>query len=313
MNHTILLHKLENYGIRGNVHRLLTSYLTNRYQYVTYGGLNSTLLQVTCGVPQGSVLGPLLFIIFVNDISNVNDLAKYVLFADDLNMFLANKDRKILYQQANQVPLDIYNYCFENMLIINFEKCCYIDFSRGKKGEDYFIGIFNRKFEQVDNCKFLGVYINSDLNWNDQIRNVINQVSKSCGSLDSICLRVPLKVLRQVYLSLVQPYLTYCIPLWGSNFNCKLLQELFILQKKCVRIVSGKTEKIDGKFQHTKPLFLRLKLLSVNSNLFFYFCGCIAMRILNEAIPVLLNTSQNLQYSNQDGEIMRIKCSNCKF
>ena len=146
VNHTILLHKLENYGIRGTVHKLLSSYLSDRYQYVTYGGLNSTLLKVTCGVPQGSVLGPLLFIIFVNDISNVNNKVKYVLFADDLNMFLTNRDRKLLYQQANEVLLDIYNYCFENMLIINFEKCCYIDFSRHNKKEDFFVGISNIEF-----------------------------------------------------------------------------------------------------------------------------------------------------------------------
>ena len=285
VNHTILLRKLDNYGIRGNVHKLLSSYLSDRYQYVTYGGLNSTLLQVTCGVPQGSVLGPLLFIIFINDISNVNDLTKYVLFADDLNMFLANNDRHILYQQANQVLLDIYNYCFENMLIINFDKCCYIDFSRAKTSEDLFIGILNIKFKQVDCCKFLGVYINSYLNWNDQIKGVINQVSKSCGTMYSIRLHVPPKILRQVYLSLIQPYLTYCIPLWGANFNCQLMQQLFVLQKKCIRIVSRKTEKINGIFQHTKPLFFRLNLLTV-SNLFFYFSGCITMRILNQAIPV---------------------------
>ena len=285
VNHTILLHKLENYGIRGTVHKLLSSYLSDRYQYVTYGGLNSTLLKVTCGVPQGSVLGPLLFIIFVNDISNVNNKVKYVLFADDLNMFLTNRDRKLLYQQANEVLLDIYNYCFENMLIINFEKCCYIDFSRHNKKEDFYVDISNIEFKKVDKCKFLGVYINSELNWSDQIKNVIAQVSKSCGSLYSIRLHVPSKVLRQVYVSLVQPYLTYCIPLWGSSFNSNLIHKLFTLQKKCIRIISGKTEKIGGMFQHTKPLFFRLKILTV-SNLYFYFSGCIAMRILNQTIPV---------------------------
>ena len=171
------------------------------------------------------------------------------------------------------------------MLIINFEKCCYIDFSRHNKSEDYFIGILNTEFKKVDKCKFLGVYINSDLNWNDQIKNVITQVAKSCGSLYSIRLHVPSKILRQVYLSLVQPYLTYCISLWGANFNSELMNKLFILQKKCVRIVSGKTEKVDGIFQHTKPLFFRLHILTV-FNLYFYFSACIAMRILNQNVPI---------------------------
>ena len=287
VRHDILLHKLEHYGIRGNLHSLLTSYLTNRQQYVSYGGLESSLLKLTCGVPQGSVLGPLLFIIFVNDIVKISDIAKFVLFADDLNLFLTHESRKLLYQQANQILLNLYEYCCANKLIINYDKCCFIEFNNDSSNENYYLGILNHKFKPADKCKFLGVYFNSKLKWDDHIRHVISQLSKSCGSLYRIRKIVPQKVLRQVYISLIQPYLSYCIPLWGANCNSELMQELFVLQKKCIRIVANKTDKINNIFQHTKPIFLKLKLLTV-FNMYYYYTASIAMRVLETHIPIAI-------------------------
>ncbi len=268
INHDILLDKLDNYGIRGNVLKLLTSYLSGRYQYVCYGGIESTLLKVTCGIPQGSVLGPLLFIIFINDIARVSDIAKFILFADDLNLFLENKDREVLYSDANKILYTIYEYCCCNRLVINFDKCCYIEFNgTNSRSSVKFLGILNNEFKPEEKVKFLGVFINSKLTWDDQIANVITQVSKSCGSLYSLRKVVPPKILRQAYISLVQPYLSYCLPLWGAVFNSFMMQKLFILQKKCIRIAGRKTAKIDNTFQHTKPIFFRLRLLAL-SNLF---------------------------------------------
>ena len=122
---------------------------------------------------------------------------------------------------------------------------------------------------------------------------MISQVSKSCGSLYSIRLHVPMKILRQVYMSLIQPYLTYCIPLWGANFCNSRMQKLFVLQKKCIRIVSNKTKKVNDIFPHTKPLFFRLKLLTI-FNLYSYFCGCVSMRILCHQTPINIFKSFNV-------------------
>ena len=89
VSHDILLEKLTFYGIRGTAHNWLKNYLTNRHQFVFIDGSNSTRLPVTCGVPQGSILGPLLFIIYINDLTLVSELLTFIMFADDTNIFIS--------------------------------------------------------------------------------------------------------------------------------------------------------------------------------------------------------------------------------
>ena len=285
VNHTILLKKLSYYGIKGQFLQLLTSYLSGRTQYVSYGGRESTLLNILSGVPQGSVLGPLLFIIFVNDIVNITNVAKFVLFADDLNLFVIHTCRESLYKIANQILQELFKYCFSNRLILNYDKCCYMEFgTRSESQQNYFLGIYNNRFAQVERCKFLGVIINDQLNWDDQIKHVIMQVSKSCGTLYRVRLQVPRKILKLIYMALVQPYLNYCISLWGYSTTSSSMKSLFILQKKCIRIVTGKTNKENGIFKHTKPLFQSLNILTV-FNLYVYFTASELMKILNSNSP----------------------------
>ena len=135
--------------------------------------------------------------------------------------------------------------------------------------------------------KFLGVYINANLDWSDQITHARKLVSQSIGALYSIKSSVPQKILRTVYFSLVQPYFIYAMPLWATNHNSKDFESLFKLQKKAVRIVSNKTSKVNGIFQHTKPIFKKLNILTIH-NLYFYTSACLAKKILCSGIPCSL-------------------------
>ena len=118
IDHHKLLIKLEHYGIRGICHDLLKSYLWNRKQFINFHKTLSDECSVEFGVPQGSVLGPLLFLIYINDIVNCSDLATFVLFADDTNIFVSGKSKTEAYENANLVLDNVYKYMTKNKLHI---------------------------------------------------------------------------------------------------------------------------------------------------------------------------------------------------
>ena len=207
-------------------------------------------MEIFHGIPQGSTLGPLLFLIFINDLSNISSLLNCVFFADDSNFFLSHSDRFTLYSLANEMLLNLYKYCSANKLIINYEKCCYIEFNQDQSDTNaYMLSILNYTLSKIDKCKFLGVYINNKLDWRDHINHVRSLVAKSTGAITSIKAFVPQKILRKIYFALVQPYLTYCIQIWGSCQTSTEFNKLFLMQKKCIRIITNKTLKIDHHFQ----------------------------------------------------------------
>ena len=180
VNHSILCSKLEHYGIRGNMLKLISNYLSNRDQYVSYGNTPSSKLLLELGVPQGSVLGPLLFIIFINDIVNATKLAKFVLFADDSNLFISHLDRDTAYRLANIALGEIFFYCSANKIIISYDKCCFIEFKMPADASHLKLSFPNYELvKRVEKCKFLGIYINSNLDWSDQITYARKLVSCS--------------------------------------------------------------------------------------------------------------------------------------
>ena len=256
INHNIMLSKLEYYGIRGKALEWFKSYLANRRQYVDYRGTHSEIKQIEYGVPQGSVLGPLLFIIYSNDIPHSITYCKTILFADDTTVYLTHVDPHILYRHVNH-DLQILNDWFKaNQLSVNPSKT-FILFSRGgdRTAHDLSIYINDEKLEQVQTTKFLGLYIDEKLSWEYHIEHCKSKVSKGVYAINSSKHILSQRHLKILYYSLIHPHLLYGIRLWGNAYQ-KYICRLEIAQKKAIRAIAGANYNATSS-----PLFKKLNIL----------------------------------------------------
>ena len=184
VNHDILLQKLSMYGVQDIALEWFRDYLANRSQYVTYNSMKSTKENITCGVPQGSILGPLLFVICINDLATVSNAFVPVLFADDTTLLIAGRDVEALCNRINEDLAKIQEWLCANKLSLNVKKThCMIFTSKSKIVPDSDIKINNVCIERVRVTKFLGILIDSQLNWKQHIAYTCNKLSKCIGIL----------------------------------------------------------------------------------------------------------------------------------
>jgi len=238
VNHDILLYKLQHYGIRGHLYNWFKSYLSQRKMYTVVNGVKSNESPISVGVPQGSVLGPLLFLISMNGISKVCDTLK--LFADDTNLFLADRSLQALGKDANQYLKELNRWFLVNKLSINVDKTCYTLFNFNKnKNVNINLKIDNKIINKVECCKYLGIFIDEKLNWSDHIDFVYNKLLKFASIFYKLRDILPFAVIRQLYFALVYPHINYGVEIYANCYNATL-NKLNILNNKIIRTVLNK-------------------------------------------------------------------------
>ena len=178
VDHSILFDKLEHYVIRGLALKWIKSYFSNRLQFVEYNGHVSSRTNISCGVPQGSILGPLFFWLYINDINNASKILQLILFADDTNGFLSHKDADCLANILNTELNKLSIWLRANKLSLNLEKTKFIVFKPSQKrtSHDIQLLINNYKLDQVKETVFLGVILDENLNCRSEISHVANKV-----------------------------------------------------------------------------------------------------------------------------------------
>ena len=260
INHNILLNKLSSYGIRGLANDWLRSYLSGRQQRVLFNDILSDPASVTCGVPQGSILGPLLFFLYINDLPSCSKLPHFVLFADDTNILFAHHDPKTLETIINNELIHISNWFKLNKLSLNVKKTNYIIFKNkhsNRPNIDVNINIDGTALQQVDTTKFLGLLIDANLSWYSHTQHISKIISKLNGVIRKVRPFLPQETLHTLYNSLVLPYLSYGAMIWADPNNTSL-DSLFLLQKRVIRSCTN-----SPWLAHTDPLFSTLKTLKI--------------------------------------------------
>lgn len=290
VNHKLLLKKLERYGIRGTGLKLIESYLNNRTQSVKIDNTISNTLTITCGVPQGTVLGPLLFLIYINDLLELTQLKDNIIsYADDTVLFINGITWNAVIKEAETYLTRIKCWMDNNFLSLNYKKSKFIPFSIDKRTTPDITSIkiheSTCKNYLTCNCgisvlrtnciRYLGVEIDNNLKWNNHIHNLSNRLRKTIYIFKKLKQYMSKSLLRTFYFALVQSILSYGIIAWGGAAN-STLQKIETLQNTIVKIIFSKNKLyptnilyLDCKIKSVKQLFLMSisKYLFKNNNL----------------------------------------------
>ena len=259
VEHSILLHKLRHYGVRGKPFELISSYLSNR--------THSTLIQQTLskpveqkhGVPQGSVLGPLFFIIYINDLHKAIKNCTTIHFADDTSLVCRDKSLKKLNTKVNEDLTQLVHWLRANKICLNASKTELILFKSKFQNTTKKLNfrLSGQKLELSRTVSYLGVIIDENLDWDAQLSKTALKLSRAVGMLSKLRHYLDYKTLLSVYYALFESHVSYFIQILG-HIKITSLDKLEKLQNKALRIIHFK-----GPRESAKPLYVNSRILPI--------------------------------------------------
>ena len=218
LNFDILLSKLKFYGVVGTPLKLLNNYLRNRHQFVEFKNNNSDLQEILTGIPQGSILGPLLFSIYINDLIKLTNKFKYLMYADDTTLYFNLEDfnSETMNDDINSCLDEINVWLKLNKLTVNVSKTKFMVFHKRRDVPKLNLSLNNINIESVSHFTFLGIILDTALSWKYHINMIAIKISKVIGILHKLKYIFPKNILLTIYKSLILPHLNYGLLLGGS-------------------------------------------------------------------------------------------------
>ena len=282
VNHSILLEKLNVMGIRGIPHKLMESYLTNRFQYVQIGNSKSTLLPINCGVPQGSVLGPLLFILYINDLANCCILGKIRIFADDTAIYFECSNMNELICTGRAIMKDLDRWFNANLLTLNTDKSFFCIFRKQRKSLiiPEKIDFNGKSINRAKSIKYLGVTIDEFLNFNEHTSNLCKSLKSFFSVFYNIRDYLFPENCRTIYYTLVYSKIRYGICEYGFT-KAENMNKIQVLQNKLLKTLTKKEMTYS-----TSKLHNDLHALQVN-DIFLQEITSFVCSYLNNKLPVV--------------------------
>ena len=288
VNHVLLIEKLKKYGFRGKMGSWLESYLSNRKQFVEVESVKSGELTVSCGVPQGSVLGPLLFLVFINDLPAIINDSLLIMFADDTSLLTSDNNIVNLIKITQAKINDFVIKFTKDRLLINENKTVFIHFTPrfSNYNESHLLKIHGKSLEQVKTTKFLGVYLDNSLNWDYHTDVLCKKLSPVCFALYRLRSITNREVLLSYYYAQFYSRVVYGIEFWGTSCH---FERVFKMQKKAIRNIAGVNKRTS-----CRRFFKELKIMPLPC---IYVFMIITLTKLN--IEHLLRNNHNHSYDTR--------------
>ena len=214
--HRRLLHKLNFYGVSGKTNSWISAFLTNRFQRVVVNQETSESLAVSSGVPQGTVLGPMLFLVYINDLPLCATSSQVRLFADDAIIYKKIETQDDCHSLQNDLSA-LEKWELNWRMEFNPSKCNSMSFTRTRNPFIHTYELHQTKLETVSTAKYLGVTLSSKLTWSDHINKVVSQGNRSLGMIRRNLRVAPTSVKSQAYQTLVRPHLEYASTVWDPH------------------------------------------------------------------------------------------------